>query len=216
MGNADKEELEVLKGLLPVVGIGTGVIVVFAVLVRAFAMGQRVYEDGQYLVSVRYPGQWHDLRQFVQPNNPDVLAVYSQIGLDPWALYDFVCSSINYRRDVGEFWQTPSETLRGYGDCEDTALLLCSLLQNAINAHVALGSYQDYGHAWCQLDGQILETTYTRARSVPDPEDYRPYVYFNDQEVVELWPGALGEIFELRRDEVAKLNLMSRVLEAVA
>ncbi|GAI99403.1 unnamed protein product, partial [marine sediment metagenome] len=66
---AVKEE-EVFKGLLPVIGVGTVVILVFAGLVRAFAMGRRVYEDGQYLVSVRYPGQWHGLRDFVQPGNP--------------------------------------------------------------------------------------------------------------------------------------------------
>ncbi|MBA7636239.1 hypothetical protein ES703_43855 [subsurface metagenome] len=61
-----------------------------------------------------------------------------------------------------------------------------------------------------------METTYTSARPVSDPQDYCPYVLFSNQEVIELWPGALGEIFELGRDEVTKLNLMARVLEAVA
>lgn len=28
------------------------------------------YENGQYLVSVRSPGEWHELREFVQPDNP--------------------------------------------------------------------------------------------------------------------------------------------------
>ena len=173
----------------------------------------RVYfQDGQCLVNVRH-GDWHDLREFVQPSNPDVLAIYSQFGPDYWSLYDFVCRTIDYRRDIGEFWQTPSETLASeLGDCEDTSLLLCSLLRNAINADVALGSFQGYGHAWCQLNGEILETTYTLARFTPDPQDYCPYVCFNDQEVVELWPGALGEIFALRRDEARKLNLMARAV----
>jgi len=192
-----KEE-ELVKGILPMVGVVTAVVVVFAVSVRVFAFGRRVYQDGRYLVSVRYPGQWHDVREFVQPNNPDVLAVYSGIGPDPWALYDWVCRNIDYRRDVGEFWQTPSETLASrLGDCEDTSLLLCSLLQNS---HVALGSYRGYGHAWCEHNGQLMETTFTSARPVPDPEDYCPYVIFNDQEVIEFWPGALNEVFELRRD----------------
>ncbi len=211
---ADKEELEVLKGLLPMVGICTGVIVVFAVAVRVFAMGRAVSQDGQYLVSVRYPGQWHDVREFVQPDNPDVLAVLSQVGADPWALYDFVCRNINYRRDFGEFWSTPSETLRGYGDCEDSANLLTSLLIAArMPAYTVLGNYQGYGHAWCEYNGQVMETTYTSARPVPDPQDYCPYILFDNTRVLELWPGALGEVFELGRNEAAKLNLMA---EAVA
>ena len=168
------------------------------------------YEEGQYLVNVR--GQRQDLRDFIQPSNPDVLAEYFQIGPNYWALYDFVCRNISYRLDVGEFWQVPSETLRGYGDCEDTSILLTSLLRNFTNAHVAVGEYQGYGHAWCQWAGQILETTYTFARVVPDPQDYYPYLYFDDREVIELWPGALEEIFALRHDEVTKLDLMAAAL----
>lgn len=214
---ADKEELEVLKGLLPMVGIGTAVIVVLTVLVRAFAMGQRVYEDGQYLVSVRYPGQWHDIREFIQPHKLGVVAFYSDVGPDVWGCLDLVCHNISYRQDIGEFWQFPSETIwRGMGDCEDSSILACSLLRNFTNGYVALGAYQGYGHAWCQHNSEVLETTYTRARPVPDPQDYCPYVYFNNQEVIELWPGALGEVFELRRDEATKLNLMAEVLDGFA
>ena len=68
------------------------------------------YEDGQYLVSVRY-GAWHDLREFLTPDDPAVLAVYSQVGPDAWQLFDFVCREISYRHDTGEFWQLPWETL---------------------------------------------------------------------------------------------------------
>jgi len=178
-----------------------------------------LYEDGQYLVNVR-GGRLQDLRDFIQSSNPDVLAVYSQIGPEYWTLYDFVCRNISYRLDTGEFWQVPSETLRGYweggqgyGDCEDTSILLTSLLRNFTNAHVAVGMYRGYGHAWCQRAGQILETTYTSARVVPDPLNYSPYLYFNDQEVIELWPGALEEMFALRRDEVTKLDLLAVAAE---
>ncbi len=175
--------------------------------------GQRVYyQDGQYLVNVRY-GKWHDLRDFIQPSNPDVLVAYYGIGPDSWALYDYVCRNISYRLETGEFWQVPSETLGGYGDCEDTSILLTSLLRNFTQAHVAVGLYQGYGHAWVTEGDQIYETTYTRARPVPDPQDYHPYCLFDDSEVEELWPGALGEVFDLSRDEAAKLNLIA---EAVA
>jgi len=174
------------------------------------------YLEGQYLVNVR--GHWQDIRDFIQPSNPDVLDIYSQIGPNYWALYDFVCRNISYRLDVGEFWQVPSETLRGYyenlegyGDCEDTSILLASLLRNFTQAHVAVGMYRGYGHAWCQRAGQILETTYTSARAVLDPQNYSPYLYFDDQEVIELWPGAMEEMFSLRRNEVTKLDLMASI-----
>ena len=212
---ADKEELETIKGMLPAIGICTVVVVGIALLGRAFTERRAYAQDGQYLVSVRYPGQLNDIREFVQPQNPDVVAVYSQIGPDYWALYDFVCHNINYRRDIGEFWQTPSETLKGIGDCEDTSILLTSLIRagGAPNCHVALGSLGGYGHAWCQLDGQILETTYTSARPVPNPQDYKGLAAFNDYDVYEAYPGALDDAFRLRRDESQKLNLIAEVVD---
>lgn len=207
----DKEDAEVLKALLVPVGIGTAVIVVGTLLVRVFALGRRVYQDGQYLVSVRGPGQWNDIRDFVQPDKLGVVALYSDVGPDVWGCLDLVCRNISYRRDIGEFWQFPSETIwKGEGDCEDTSILLTSLLRNFTNAHVALGGFQGYGHAWSQIDGQILETTFTSARAVPDPAIYEPMVLFNDAEVFELYPDALADVFRLRRDEATKLSLMAR------
>ena len=196
-------------------GLGTASVALgLLTLTRAGPLGRRIYyQDGQYLVSVRYPLQWHDIRSFVQPDNPDVVAICSKFGPDYWALYDFVCANISYRTDFGEFWQTPSETLRGYGDCEDTSNLLTSLLRReGINAYTAIGDYQGYGHAWVDRGGQIYETTYTRARPVPDPEHYIPFVLFDDQDVIELWPGALEDIFSLRRSEATKLNLMAEAI----
>ena len=208
--------------VLPIASLGLGIFsTIMAIMTfgRSNPLQQRVYsEDGKYLVSVRFPGQWHDLRDFIQPSNPDVLAVYFQYGPDPQALFDFVCRNIDYRRDIGEFWLAPSETLaRGLGDCEDTSFLLTSLIRagGSPSCYVALGSLSDYGHAWCVLEGQILETTYTRARIVPDPENYDTFVLFNEQEVIELWPGALSDLFTLARDEELKLSLMAKTLEAV-
>ena len=212
---AEEEWNRLLERTAPIISLGIGILslsIGTMAAMRAGPLGRRAYsQDGTYLIDVRH-GQWNDIRDFIQPYNPDVLAIFSQYGPDYWSLFDFVCRNIDYRRDTGEFWQFPSETLKGWGDCEDSSILFTSLLRNFTNGHVALGSYQGYGHAWCQLNGQILETTYTRARLVPDPEDYYPYVLFNDQEVVELWPGALGEIFSIRRDEVTKLNLMAEAV----
>ena len=202
---------------LPVVSMGLAVVsVAIGVMgLRSRTMARRMYyQDGSYLVNVRsrwpFTGQWHDLRDFVTPNDPAVQEVYGQYGPASWSLLDFVCRNVSYRRDVGEFWKFPSETLAsGEGDCEDSSLLLCSL--NGYG-YVALGTYQGYGHAWCDFDGQVLETTYTQARHVPDPQNYYPYLYFNQAEVIELWPGAMGEIFGLPRKETTKLDLMAKVL----
>ena len=171
------------------------------------------YTDDRYLVAVRYPGVWHEIREFIQPDNPDVIAVYSQIGPDVWSCLDFVCRNISYRKDTGEFWQFPSETIiTGQGDCEDSAILLTSLLKNFTNAYVVLGDCQGWGHAWVANEGEILETTYTEAMAVPDPDYYYPYVLWNDQEVIEMWPGALREVFGIRRHEATKINLMASAL----
>jgi len=177
-------------------------------------LGSRVqYRDGLYYVAVRNPGEWHEIREFVEQYNPHVQQIYQEVGPDTQLLLNWVCQNIPYRRDIGEFWQLPSETIaRVQGDCEDTSILLASLLRNFTNAYVVLGNYRGYGHAWCEFNGQILESTYTEARAVPDPEAYCPYLYFSDQEVTELWPGALAEVFELRRHEATKLSLMAAAL----
>lgn len=206
--------------LTPVISIGIGslsIALAIMTLMRKGPLGQRVYsQDGRYLVSVRYGG-WHDLREFVQPDKPDILAVYSQFGPDPWSLYNFVCQNVQYVADIGEFWKSPSEVLASdTGDCEDSANLLTSLLRcGGLNAYTALGEYQGYGHAWTVQNGFIYETTYTSARPTPDPEDYIAFVLFNDRDIFELWPGALGEIFELGRNEAAKLNLMAEALQCL-
>jgi len=181
------------------------------VATRRLRINLRVlYVDGRYFVAVRHFGEWHELREFVQPFDPSTVGAHA----DTWSCLDWVCRNIRYKEDVGEFWQFPSETLATReDDCEEHAFLLVSMLRGFTNAYVVLGDYQGYGHAWGTNEaGQILEATYTQAIVVPDPEDYCPYVLFNDQEVIELWPGALREVFELRRNEATKLNLMAAAL----
>ena len=168
------------------------------------------YRDGLYYVAVRSPGEWREIREFVQPDNTLVI---NQAAGDAWSCLDWVCRNISYRHDFGEFWQLPRETLvRGQGDCEDSSILLASMIRRFTNAYVVLGSYQGLGHAWVAKEGEILEATYTEAIAVPDPDNYCPHFLFNDQEIIELWPGALSEVFELRRHEGTKLNLMASAL----
>ncbi len=172
------------------------------------------YQDGQYLVSVRYPGQWNSLLDFVQPNNPDVLAIFSQYGPDPWALYDFVCRHVAYKSDVGEHWQFPSETLaRELGDCEDSTFLFVSLAQNSDpDVQAILGDYRGLGHAWGAKNGFIYETTYTEARPVVDALNYRALVAFNHYDIREAYPGALEEALGIEKNESLKLSLMAQAL----
>jgi hypothetical protein len=135
-----------------------------------------------------------------------------------YKLWDWVCHQIAYRSDNGEYWFFPSQTVaRGAGDCDDSANLLTSLLRSAgFNAYTVVGSYRGFGHAWTKLDGEILETTYTFAHPVGDPQNYRAYAMFNDQEVIEMWPDALSQLFQLARDECSKLTLMNEAQQETA
>lgn len=38
------------------------------------------YDNGQVLVSVRNPDEWHDLREFIQPGSPDVMRVVRSLS----------------------------------------------------------------------------------------------------------------------------------------
>lgn len=127
-------------------------------------------------------------------------------------LWDGICHRIRYKGDDGEFWYFPTEIIaQKFGDCDDSANLLTSLLRAAgFNAYTAVGTYRGLGHAWTMLDGDILETTFTYAHDVPDPHHYVLYAMFNDQEVIEMWPGALNQLFTMaRRNELLKLNFMA-------
>ncbi|GAJ15166.1 unnamed protein product [marine sediment metagenome] len=128
-------------------------------------------------------------------------------------LLDFVCKNVGYKSDNGEWWGFPSETLaKRTGDCDDSAILLCSLLRNFYppdRVYVVVDTYRGLGHAWCELDDEILETTYTSARPVSDPQNYHTFAKFNDQETIELWPRAMTQLFQLAHNECQKLTLMA-------
>jgi hypothetical protein len=81
----------------------------------------------------------------------------SQVGFDD--IRDWVATSIDYvsdeeQWDTDEYWQTPEETLNlGTGDCEDFAILLCSLLRaygiDGELVYVCLSiDNEEYGHAF--------------------------------------------------------------------
>ncbi len=119
----------------------------------------------------------------------------------------FLGTHYRLRRVTEEFWQYPPETLAwGYGDCEDTSILLCSLLRNFVShdrVRVAVGNAGFWDHAWVELDSYILETSLTAAPDQPDhypSKGYRPLGWFNDKMVS-------GDFSMLRgRNERAKLK----------
>lgn len=101
-----------------------------------------------------------------------------------------------------DFWNFPAETLRdGVGDCEDTAILLCSILRTKLSeddVFVSAGLFKGYGHAWVTVlnnNGKpiTLETTGSNiirlSSSLMEGEPYEPIVRFNDKKVIELKTG---------------------------
>ncbi len=130
-----------------------------------------------------------------------------------YRLLDWVCQNVSYRSDDGEFWFYPGETLsRKAGDCDDSSLLLLSMLRRFYapdRVYAVAGTYRDLGHMWVELDGEILEATYTYAHSVPDPQNYHALVKFNDAYVIEFFPQATAQLFQLAKNECQKLTLLA-------
>ncbi len=110
---------------------------------------------------------WNLAKFFITPDEQYVESVHRDImsGFVPvhWiAIRDWVGKNIEYMddyesHDVDEFWQLGSETLESRtGDCEDFAILLCSLLRadgwSADEVYVVIGQNEagDY-HAWVKI-----------------------------------------------------------------
>jgi len=136
------------------------------------------------------------------PNQP------TKDGFD--AIRDWVAANIEYKTDeeqwgVGEYWQTSEETLSlGSGDCEDFAILLCTLLRaygiGEEQLYVAVGVDEEgYGHAflienwyldgeWRAIEPQVGAQTFPPGRRFEDYNlanfkllrDYEIITAFND------------------------------------
>ena len=70
----------------------------------------------------------YDPRILIQPYDPLVNQLAFSLG-SPYKIFEFVRDYVKYKPDPNELWRTPAETLKlGYGDCDDQAILLCSML----------------------------------------------------------------------------------------
>ncbi len=126
------------------------------------------------------------------------------------AIRDWVAASVEYKSDqeqwgVIDYWQTPDETLALHtGDCEDFAILLCTLLRAygipAEQMYVAVGvDNQGHGHAflienwylggeWRAIEPQVGTQTFPPGRRFKDYNladfkllrDYEIVAGFND------------------------------------
>lgn len=116
---------------------------------------------------VRWP-VCSDIRKlYITPNDPTIQSTVRELFEGrPWwdtradwkVITDWVKNEIGYEHDEVLFdkinyWQLPRETLaKRKGDCEDQAILLCTLLRargyEPDEAYVILGYGEDSGHAW--------------------------------------------------------------------
>lgn len=151
------------------------------------------YQD--LLANVRYDGDFHSISALVQPDDPQVREVASILAESGDFIYncqEFVHSFTQYEPEEGDYWTTPAEILEARaGDCDDKAILLCSLLRNQLPANrvfCAFGFWKRWGrpggHMWVMtddLDGtdRIIEST--AGPDMPLQGQYMTEALFNDR-----------------------------------
>lgn len=125
-----------------------------------------------------------DVRNFVNENDYLLKDIIKNNNLikdtedqTAFSCQEFVKKALKYKTDKTEFWQFTFETIElGYGDCEDGAILLCSLLLNCgisqDKVKICVGYVQPKptapkgGHAYCKYKNEkgkwiILDWCYT-------------------------------------------------------
>jgi transglutaminase-like putative cysteine protease len=163
------------------------------------------------------------MKRYVTPNDPavqsllqDILHNQIRIFSDFEALRDWASWHISYKYDrdvhgINEYWQLPSETLNlRTGDCEDFAILLCSLLRAygipSNQVYVAIGISSDGMHAY------LVEKYYKGIWQVVEPqagvwggalmqdwftsESYTELCCFNDQDYFKGSPTLPSGVYE--------------------
>jgi hypothetical protein len=182
---------------------------------------------GESLSRQPYLNQTEQMKQYITPNDPTVKKFLQSILQkeavafnDFEKLRDWVSSYISYQSDqdvygVSEYWQLPAETLElRTGDCEDFAILLCSLLRAygvpSDMVYVALGfeEGQTRGHAY------LVEKWYQGIWRITEPQagawagvflmdwvtavSYGTVYCFNDQHCLQGLPVLLPGVYEFQ------------------
>jgi hypothetical protein len=126
-----------------------------------------------------------DCLQDILPDPPYEL---TEAGFD--AIRDWVAANIDYKTDeerwgIEEYWQTPEETLSlRTGDCEDFAILLCTLLRaygiDEEYIYVAIGvDDKEYGHAFL-IEDWYLDGEWRAIEPQVEAEPFPPGRRFKD------------------------------------
>jgi hypothetical protein len=153
----------------------------------------RLYE--QLLANVRYDDRYHNVKDLVQPDDPevrDLARVLVQANDFISAAQEFVNSFTLYETEVGDYWTEPRELLEAQaGDCDDKAILLCSILRNYLppdQVYCAFGLWaidgETTGHMWVVTEGEDGEDRIIEATAGPERKTRGKYVLhgiFNDK-----------------------------------
>ena len=168
-------------------------------------------------------GDCQALEQYITPDDPVVIDTMNDILNSNWswaysdfkALQEWVVWHVTYTEDFvahgqDEYFQLPSETIAlGTGDCEDFAILLCSLLRAYgvpdDEVYVGCGYTEDYGHAflfehWYEGYWRAIEpqqsTWITLFLGDMDTSEYSEFFSFNDQDCFDGKPALPSGVYE--------------------
>ena len=194
--------------------------------ISVVAGDSRIERYDDLLADVRHDHEHHSIRSLVQPDDQEVrevarLLVQATDFIS--AAQEFVNSFTTYGAEVGDFWRTPSETLEKSTlapaeagvDCDDSAILLCSILRNYIppdQVYCAFGLWamggKTDGHMFVVTKGEggedrILESTAPPGKVTKGK--YVIYGMFNDKYCFSTDIG-LKE-FDLKAVELAEPSL---------
>ena len=169
--------------------------------------------------------------QYVTPHTNQIKTALQMVYSMEWknsyndfdAIREWVATNIRYRSDrenfgLNDYWQFPLETLeRGSGDCEDIAILLCSLLRSygvqSNQVYVAIGTPKGMNeyHAylieryskgiWNMIEPQLDPVTSAVSFTFLDwalTSDYSSDLYcFNEQYYFRGLPGVSTGVYDL-------------------
>ena len=175
-------------------------------------------EYGDLQANVRHDGKYHSVKALVQPDEPrvrDIARVLVQANNFIEAAQEFVDSFTTYRNEVGDYWTTPAELLEAQaGDCDDKAILLCSILRNYLppdQVYCAFGLWsldgETTGHMYVVTEGEDGDDRVIEATAGPERKTRGKYVLhgmFNDKYAFSTEIGIRE--FDLKTVEVEELT----------